>query len=105
MFVWYAVSTSLLYIIITNYRRTFIRFKLLLKAPNDTGDDDGDSESVIRKNALEKGVLALPGTVFLPDGRKTAYVRVSFSLLNETDVEEATRRLKEVILEARKDLP
>jgi tryptophan aminotransferase len=82
------------------------RFKLLLKTPNDiNGDgDDGDSEKVIRKNALEKGVLALPGTVFLPNGRKSAYVRASFSLLNETDVEEAVRRLKEAILEARNDI-
>jgi tryptophan aminotransferase len=76
-----------------------------LEAPNGTldGDEEGDSESIIRKNALEKGVLALPGTVFLPNGRKTAYVRASFSLLSETDVDEAVRRLKEVILEARKD--
>jgi len=82
----------------------FIWFKLLLK-PNGTDDtDDGDSESIIRKNALEKGVLALPGTVFLPNGRKTAYVRASFSLLSENDAEEAVRRLKEVILDARKDL-
>jgi tryptophan aminotransferase len=49
-------------------------------------------------------VLALPGTVFLPNGRKTAYVRASFSLLSETDVDEAVRRLKEVILEVRRDL-
>lgn len=82
-----------------------LRFKLLLKAPNGSGDadnDDGDSETIIRTNALEKGVLALPGTVFLPDGRKTAYVRASFSLLCEEDVNEAIRRLKEVILEARR---
>lgn len=80
----------------------FFWFKLLLKPPGSGDDaDDGDSESIIRKNAVEKGVLALPGTVFLPNGRKTAYVRASFSLLSEADVEEAVRRLKEVILEAR----
>ena len=50
---------------------------------------------------MEKGVLALPGTVFLPDGGKTAYVRASFSLLDEADVEEAIKRLREVVLEAR----
>jgi len=89
----------------------FCWFKLLLKASNvgdgdgdGDGGDEGDSESIIRKNALEKGVLALPGTVFLPNGRKTAYVRASFSLLNESDVEEAVKRLKEVILQARNDL-
>ncbi|OJT07370.1 Kynurenine/alpha-aminoadipate aminotransferase, mitochondrial [Trametes pubescens] len=63
----------------------------------------GDSEAVIRTKALEKGVLALPGTVFHPGGRKTAYVRASFSLLPEDQVEEALRRLREVILEARKE--
>ena len=76
--------------------RTADRFKLSL------GDNvEGDSEAIIATKALEKGVLALPGTVFMPKGRKTAYVRASFSLLSEEDVEEALRRLREVILEAR----
>jgi tryptophan aminotransferase len=103
MFIWYYFpdSRSISSLLITDITP---RFKLLLK-PNGTDDtDDGDSESIIRKNALEKGVLALPGTVFLPNGRKTAYVRASFSLLSEDDAEEAVRRLKEVILDARKDL-
>ncbi|KAL4246429.1 Class-I pyridoxal-phosphate-dependent aminotransferase-like protein [Abortiporus biennis] len=76
----------------------FFWFKLLID-PDTTAD--GDSETVIRSKALEKGVLALPGTVFLPDGKKTAYVRASFSLLEEDQVNEALRRLKEVILEER----
>jgi len=81
----------------------FVWFKLLLKSPTSPpGTDDGDSETIIRTNALKKGVLALPGTVFLPNGRKSAYVRASFSLLSEEDVDEAVRRLKEVILEARR---
>lgn len=74
------------------------RFKLKL------GDDAaGDSEAVIRTKALEKGVLALPGTVFHPGGRKTAYVRASFSLLPRDQVDEALRRLREVILDAQKE--
>lgn len=64
---------------------------------------EGDSESLVRTKALEKGVLALPGTVFLPSGRKTAYVRASFSLLDGSDVDEALRRLREVVIEARQD--
>ena len=72
------------------------RFKLALEE-----GDGGDSEAVIRTEALEKGVLALPGTVFHPSGRKTTYVRASFSLLPEDQVDEALRRLKEVILKAR----
>lgn len=46
-------------------------------------------------------MLALPGTVFLPDGGKTAYVRAAFSLLDEADVEEAIKRLRAVVLEAK----
>ncbi|KAJ3483309.1 hypothetical protein NLI96_g6407 [Meripilus lineatus] len=76
----------------------FYWFKLLL------GPDQDDSESVIRTNALEKGVLALPGTVFLPRGGKTAYVRASFSLLDEDDVDKALKRLKEAIIDARGDV-
>jgi tryptophan aminotransferase len=62
---------------------------------------EGDSEEVIRTRALEKGVLALPGTVFLPNGGKTGYVRAAFSLLSEGDVDEAVRRLRETVIEAR----
>lgn len=73
----------------------FFWFKLLL------GEDEGDSESIIRTKAYERGVLALPGTVFLPRGGKTAYVRAAFSLLAEDEVEEAIKRLRQTILEAR----
>jgi tryptophan aminotransferase len=69
------------------------RFKLCLKAGNE------DSAAVIRTKAFEKGVLALPGTVFLPNGRTTAYVRASFSVVEEADVEEAVKRLRAAVLE------
>ena len=75
------------------------RFKLQL----GKSETEGDSEEIIRTKALENGVLALPGTIFLPSGRKTTYVRASFSLLPEDQVDEALRRLREVILEARGD--
>ena len=77
----------------------FFRFKLLIES--EAGESD--SESVIRQNAVERGVLALPGTVFLPNGRKTPYVRASFSLLPPEDVEEALKRLRGAILEVRHD--
>ncbi|KAK7682478.1 hypothetical protein QCA50_014278 [Cerrena zonata] len=79
----------------------FYWFKLLLPAASDS-DSEGDSEALIRTKAFENGVLALPGTVFLPNGRKTAYVRASFSLLEESQVDEALKRLREVIVDARK---
>lgn len=74
------------------------RFKLLNPA---AADEEGDSESLIRTKAFENGVLALPGTVFLPNGAKTAYVRASFSLLEEGEVREALRRLREVLIRER----
>lgn len=75
-----------------------LRFKLLI----GSGDSEGDSAAIIQTNAVERGVLALPGTVFLPNGRQSAYVRAAFSLLPPEDVEEAIKRLRDVILDARK---
>ncbi|GJE89936.1 PLP-dependent aminotransferase family protein [Phanerochaete sordida] len=76
----------------------FFWFKLLI---GDEGGE-GDSAALIRTNAVERGVLALPGTVFLPNGRATAYVRASFSLLAPADVDEAVKRLRDVVLDAKK---
>jgi tryptophan aminotransferase len=89
MFVWSVPPLPLPRRAGTDWRR----FKLLVE-----GDD---AEALVRTHALERGVLALPGTVFLPDGRKTAYVRASFSLLDEAEVEEACRRLADTVREAR----
>lgn len=69
----------------------------------DDDEEEGDSEDIIRTKAIEKGVIALPGTVFMPNGGKTPYVRASFSLLSEAAVDEGLKRLREAILEARKD--
>ncbi|EJD07066.1 PLP-dependent transferase [Fomitiporia mediterranea MF3/22] len=80
----------------------FFWFKLLLNDPsNSTKVIDDDSEEIIRSRAYENGVLALPGTSFMPTGSKTAYVRASFSVIDPGDIEEALRRLREVILKAR----
>lgn len=59
----------------------------------------GDSETTIRTKAFNKGVLALPGSAFLPNGAQSAYVRASFSLLSEEEVDEALKRLKAVLEE------
>ncbi|KAI0925687.1 hypothetical protein AcV5_008358 [Taiwanofungus camphoratus] len=80
----------------------FFWFKLLLRDPSNSSEDVvEDSENIIRTKAFERGVLALPGTAFLPSGRTTAYVRASFSLLPPEDVDEALKRLRQVILDAR----
>ncbi|KAJ7796750.1 PLP-dependent transferase [Mycena olivaceomarginata] len=72
----------------------FFWFKLLIPGADD-------SASVVRTQAFERGVLALPGTVFLPNGRATAYVRAAFSLLSPEEVDEALKRLRDTILDAR----
>ncbi|KAK1222005.1 hypothetical protein PQX77_015184 [Marasmius sp. AFHP31] len=71
----------------------FFWFKLLVP--------DGDSEAIMRTKAIEHGFLALPGTACLPKGGKTAYVRVSFSILTPEEVEEAVKRLAKILKEAR----
>jgi tryptophan aminotransferase len=64
---------------------------------------DGDSFAVIREKAVEKGVLAVPGSSFMPSGSKSAFVRVSFSLATEEQAEEGFRRLRQVIDEVRNE--
>jgi len=72
----------------------FFWFKLL------AGDD---SRALIETRAFANGVLALPGTVFLPNGRATPYVRASFSLTPPEDVDTALARLRSAILAAREE--
>jgi tryptophan aminotransferase len=60
-----------------------------------------DSAELILGKAVAKGVLAVPGTAFMPLGGATPFVRVSFSIIEEEKAEEACRRLREAILEAR----
>jgi tryptophan aminotransferase len=71
------------------------RFKLLLPE----GPNANDSEAIIRTHAFERGVLALPGAVFIPGGHKTSYVRAAFSLLEPDQVEEACKRLAATLRE------
>ncbi|KAG8960044.1 hypothetical protein FRC03_007121 [Tulasnella sp. 419] len=75
----------------------FFWFKL--KLPPTESSPEGDSSVLIRERAVAKGVLALPGTAFFPNGQTTAYVRASFSLLSPEEVDEALRRLALVIKE------
>ncbi|XP_006459625.1 hypothetical protein AGABI2DRAFT_201971 [Agaricus bisporus var. bisporus H97] len=75
----------------------FFWFKLILNKELDGGE--GDSDVVIRTKAFDKGVLALPGSVFMPNGSKTPYVRASFSLNSAEEVFEALRRLRSALEE------
>jgi len=76
----------------------FFWFKLLI---NPNPNEEGDSRELIQTKAYENGVLALPGSVFLPNGGETAYVRAAFSLSTPEQVNEALRRLREVVLKER----
>lgn len=61
----------------------------------------GDSADLISNAAVKAGVLAVPGVAFSPNGSKTSFVRVAFSLAEEEDAEEAFKRLRKCILEKR----
>nr|GAT47083.1 predicted protein [Mycena chlorophos] len=74
---------------------------LYIKLIANTDGSPTDSEFLIRERAVAKGVLAVPGTAFMPLAGKSAFVRVSFSIIEDADAEEACRRLREVLLEAR----
>lgn len=64
-----------------------------------------DSYSLIRNEALAKGVLAVPGQSFYPTGRKSPHVRVSFSVIDlEEETPEGFRRLAGAIRDKRKEL-
>ena len=77
------------------------RVKLLL---NPNGDGEGDTKDLMLTKAFKNGVLALPGTFSLPNERKSAYVRLTFSLLSEEEVHEGLRRLRAVIIMEREEV-
>jgi 2-aminoadipate transaminase len=51
-----------------------------------------DSEDLARR-AVERGVGIVPGTLFFPDGRGADTVRLSFSLVDEAQIDEGIERL------------
>ncbi|KDN40466.1 hypothetical protein RSAG8_08086, partial [Rhizoctonia solani AG-8 WAC10335] len=61
---------------------------------------DEDSFQLISTKALEGGVLAVPGQIFFPSGRKTAYVRTAFSVMDIDLADEGLRRLAKVAKDA-----
>ncbi|CAE6439382.1 unnamed protein product [Rhizoctonia solani] len=58
-----------------------------------------DSFQLISTKALAGGVIAVPGQIFFPSGRKTAYVRTAFSVMDIELVDEALKRLAKVVRE------
>ena len=54
--------------------------------------DGADSVDLARR-AAERGVAIVPGTLFFPDGRGTDTLRLSFSLVDETRIDDGIERL------------
>ncbi|KAJ1028539.1 hypothetical protein NDA16_001705 [Ustilago loliicola] len=81
----------------------FLWLKLNLP-PAGEDTPEGDSFALISDKAKAAGVLAVPGVAFIPDGSKTCYVRTSFSIIAEEDVEETFNRLRGVVLDAWKEI-
>ncbi|KAH3767679.1 PLP-dependent transferase [Pelomyxa schiedti] len=52
-----------------------------------------DTMELIQKRAVQKKVLLVPGESFDPEGKKSSYVRASFSTASDADMEEAIVRL------------
>ncbi|GFZ47143.1 hypothetical protein JCM24511_04886 [Saitozyma sp. JCM 24511] len=62
-----------------------------------------DTYELIRHEAYEKGVLAVPGYAFYPSGRKSSHLRVAFSVCDmENDVDLGFSRLATAIKDKRK---
>jgi 2-aminoadipate transaminase len=58
--------------------------------------DELDAQEVARR-AAERGVAVVPGTLFFPDGRGTAHVRLSFSMVDEALIDEGIARLASLV--------
>lgn len=56
-----------------------------------------DSHALITQHALSAKVLMVPGTSFLPCGSSSAHVRASFSTATPEQMDEALRRLANIL--------
>jgi 2-aminoadipate transaminase len=58
--------------------------------------DDGDAGD-LAKRAAEHGVAIVPGSLFFPDDRGGNNVRLSFSLVDEAEIDEGIERLASLL--------
>ena len=61
--------------------------------------------AALAKAALQQGVSITPGQAFASNGEKIRGARLGFGSLNETELREAVRRLKNALLEKRNAVP
>ncbi|KAH8746383.1 pyridoxal phosphate-dependent transferase [Diaporthe sp. PMI_573] len=59
-----------------------------------------NSFDLMGRFSLDVGILAIPGAAFLPNGRNSCELRVSFSLITEGEMEEACARLASLVEQA-----
>jgi 2-aminoadipate transaminase len=58
--------------------------------------DDVDA-ATLAKSAVEQGIGIVPGAPFFPDGRGTDNVRLSFSMVDESQIDDGVERLASLI--------
>ena len=58
--------------------------------------DGGDAADLARR-AVEQGVGIVPGSPFFPDGRGGDNVRLSFSMVDESLIDEGVERLAALV--------
>ncbi|EAQ91751.1 hypothetical protein CHGG_03686 [Chaetomium globosum CBS 148.51] len=71
----------------------FFWLKLLL--PSGT-----DSFEILSKKGIDNKILAIPGMAFLPNARKACQLRASYSLVSDSDMDEACRRIAKLVDDA-----
>ena len=57
----------------------------------------GADAAALAGRAVERGVAAVPGALFFPDGRGADSLRVSFSLVDEAQIDEGIARLASLV--------
>ena len=58
---------------------------------------EGGDAADLAKGAVERGVGVVPGSLFFPDGRGGDSVRLSFSQVDETSIDEGIERLASLV--------
>jgi 2-aminoadipate transaminase len=58
---------------------------------------EGGDAAFLARRAVEEGVGIVPGALFFPDGRGGDNVRLSFSLVDESAIDEGVARLAELV--------
>jgi DNA-binding transcriptional MocR family regulator len=57
----------------------------------------GCDATELARRAVEQGVGIVPGTLFYPDGRGNDSLRLSFSLVDELQIDEGIERLASLV--------